>query len=57
MQGQDLVPALGLETRRSSGKVNLHCNQNQNHPRNNQNVKDPRCPHIIINSSPRPAAQ
>ena len=49
MQGQDLVPALGLETRRSSGKVNLHCNQNQNHRRNNQNVKDPRCPHIIIN--------
>ena len=40
MQGQDLVPALGLETRRSSGKVNLHRNQNQNHRRNNQNVKD-----------------
>ena len=57
MQGQDLVPALGLETRRSSGKVNLHRNQNQNHRRYNQNVKDRRCPHIIINSSPRPAAQ
>ena len=57
MQGQDLVPALGLETRRSSGKVNLHRNQNQNHRRNNQNVKDPRCPHIIINSPPCPAAQ